>query len=125
MQQHKEKYDPPQYAHSTQGRRARSYASPPAYESSQKVPLPFWPLVRYSADMTIDEIRRAVAVARYYDAAARTNKAQIEYVVSKDKLTDPDWLVDVETSANNLFYDIEAANAIRRSIRAALGSGKV
>ena len=74
--------------------------------------------------MTIDEIRKAVALARFYDSAARTNKAQIEYVVSNDKLTDTDWLVDVECSANNLFYDIEVANAIRRSIRAALGSDK-
>lgn len=74
--------------------------------------------------MTIDEIRKAVAVARYYDLQAEKNKAQIEHVVKNDKLEELDWLVDVECGANNLYYNIEIANAVRRSIRAAIGSPK-
>jgi len=70
--------------------------------------------------MTIDEIRRAVAVARHYDLQAKRNKAQIENAVHKNKLYDLDWLVDVESSANGMYFNIEIACAIRRSIRAAL-----
>lgn len=70
--------------------------------------------------MTIDEIRRAVAVARHYDLQAKRNKAQIENVVHKNKLYDLDWLVDLEGSANGMWFNIEIADAIRRSIRAAL-----
>lgn len=74
--------------------------------------------------MTIDQIRKAVALARYYDLQAEKNKAQIENVVKNDKLEDLDWLVDVECGASNLYWNIEMANAVRRAIRAAIGSDK-
>ena len=74
--------------------------------------------------MTIDEIRKAVSVARYYDQQAKIFKAQVQRVVKEDKLENLDWLVDVECGANNLYYSIETANAVRRAIRAAIGSEK-
>lgn len=77
--------------------------------------------MRYDVNMTIDEIRRAVTVARHYDLQAKRNKAQIEEVVHKNKLYDLDWLTDVESSANGMWFNIEIACAVRESIRAAIG----
>lgn len=78
-------------------------------------------MICYYFDMTIDEIRRAVALARHYDLQAKRNKAQIENIVHNNKLYDLDWLVDLEMSANGMYFSIEIANAIRESIRAAIG----
>jgi hypothetical protein len=75
--------------------------------------------------MTIDEIRRAATVARYYDERAKADERQIRNVTDhKDRLWNLDWLIDVESGSSNMFWNIEMANAIRRSIRAAIGSEK-
>ena len=75
--------------------------------------------------MTVDEIRRAVAVARYYDERAKQNERQIRNVTDhEDRIWNLDWLIDVESGSNNMFWNIEMANAIRSSIRAAIGSAK-
>lgn len=75
--------------------------------------------------MTIDEIKKAVSVARYYDERAKANERQIRNVTDhKDRMWNLDWLIDVESGSSNMFWNIEMANAIRRAIRAALGSEK-
>jgi hypothetical protein len=75
--------------------------------------------------MTIDEIRKSVAIARYYDERAKANERQIRNVTDhEDRMWNLDWLIDVESGSSNMFWNIEMANAIRRAIRAAIGSEK-
>jgi hypothetical protein len=74
--------------------------------------------------MTYEEIRRALEVAKEYEHRALECKARIEHVVYSERLGEPDWLVEVESGANDMYYCIGIAEAIRRAIRAAIGSEK-
>lgn len=74
--------------------------------------------------MTYEEIRRALEVAKEYEERALACKNRIEEVVYAERLNHPDWLIDVESSANDMYYCMQTAEAIRTAIRAAIGSEK-
>lgn len=69
-------------------------------------------------------IRRALEVARRHDDRVELYLGTIRKHVQSGNFVHDDYLIEVETSANNAWHHAECADTIRRAIRAAIGSPK-
>jgi len=75
--------------------------------------------------MNIDSIRRAASIARYHDRRVNDCMASIIKIVEEHKtnMLSDDYIVDLECSANNIWYHRNIAEQVREAIREMLKPG--